>query len=185
MRAGQVKLTAAQHWGAIAADIAAQTRHTLAANPFLDGRALYVATSDLPFGQAFSNFMITALVEAGLPVSTQPEGAVEIRYETQLIRHKVELDPRKKGYVPGAPGRVGVNFWVMRNAPQAGTPDPAPDAASRERLWPTSVELVVTTSIVEADQYLQRTTDAYYIEQADADLFRNERNYREWSVAPQ
>lgn len=194
VQATQDKALAAQHWGAIAADVAARTKRTLAANNFLDGRALYVApSSTVAFDQAFSNFMITALVEAGLPVSTQQEGTVEIKYETQMIRHKVEFDPRKDEYVPGAPGTVGTSFWVQRNI----TPDEkvTPDdkvfdereraEKSRHHMWQTSTELVVTTSIIEMDQFVQRTTDAYYVEQADAGLFKKERAYREWKVAPQ
>lgn len=184
--ATQGKALAAQHWGAIAADIAARTKQTLAANNFLDGRALYVAPSkSVAFDQAFSNFMITALVEAGLPVSTQSEGTVEIRYETQMIQHKVDFDPRQKGYVPGAPGTVEAGFWVQRNTAVSGAADARRDAQSPHRMWPTSLEMVVTTSIIEMDQFVQRTTDAYYIEQADASLFKNERAYREWKVAPQ
>ncbi len=184
--ATQGKALAAQHWGAIAADIAARTKQTLAANNFLDGRALYVAPSHtVAFDQAFSNFMITALVEAGLPVSTQQEGTVEIRYETQMIQHKVDFDPRQKGYVPGAPGTVEAGFWVHRNATASGVDPERRDERSPHRMWPTSTEMIVTTSIIEMDQFVQRTTDAYYIEQADASLFRNERAYREWKVAPQ
>lgn len=187
----QHKALAAQHWGAIAADVAARTKQGLSTNNFLDGRPLYVAPSTkVAFDQAFSNFMMTALVEAGLPVSVIPDGAVEIKYETQLIQHHVEFDPRRQGYVPGAPARVGASFWVMRNAgmQDAATPVGNADKDGRAHMWPTSAELVVTTSIVDSEQYLQRTTDAYYIEQADAELFKNngvERTYKEWKVAPQ
>lgn len=186
----QDKALAAQHWGAIAADVAARTKSTLASRDFLDGRAFYVVpSSQAAFDQAFANFMITALVQAGLPVTTQQDGAVEIKYETQLIEHRVEFDPRKQGYVPGAPENVAASFWVLRNAPESGTPTATPDGKpGKAHMWPTSAEMVVTTSIVDAEQYLQRTTDAYYIEGADIDLFRNkniERNVREWGVVSQ
>lgn len=187
----QHKALAAQHWGAIAADVAVRTKQGLSTNNFLDGRPLYVAPSTkVAFDQAFSNFMMTALVEAGLPVSAIPDGAVEIKYETQLIQHHVEFDPRRQGYVPGAPARVGANFWVLRNAgnQDAAAPVGKADKDGREHMWPTSAELVVTTSIVDSEQYQQRTTDAYYIEQADAELFKSngvERTYKEWKVAPQ
>ncbi len=186
----QDKALAAQHWGAIAADVAARTKSTLASRDFLDGRAFYVApSSQAAFDQAFTNFMITALVQAGLPVTTQQEGAVEIKYETQVIEHRVEFDPRKQGYVPGAPENVAASFWVMRNAPESVTASsPTAEPPGKAHMWPTSAEMVVTTSVVDADQYLQRTTDAYYIEGADIELFRSkniERNVREWGVVSQ
>jgi len=185
--ARQDKALAAQHWGAIAADVASRTKNTLTSRDFLYGRSLYVApASHAAFDIAFTNFMITALVEAGLPVSSKPDGAVEIRYDTQLIQHKVEFDPRKEGYVPGAPENVAVNFWVQRNVavqePKAAPPGEAP---TRAHLWPTSAELVVTTSIEDIDQYVQRTTDAYYIENADIELFKNkniEHSFKQWKV---
>lgn len=190
----QNKAMVAQHWGAIAADVAAQTKRNQASKDFLQERPLYVApaSTNSPFDQAFTNFMITALVEAGLPVAMQPEGAVEIRYETQLIRHNLEFDPRMQGYVPGAPTSVGANFWVLRNATQ-----PLPDALESDpdkadplsRMRPSSAEMLITTSIVDNEQFIQRTTDAYYIEKVDADLFEvrpveavKPRVYREWSV---
>ena len=72
----QDKALAAQHWGAIAADVASRTKNTLAIRDFLYGRSLYVVPdSSAAFDIAFTNFMITALVEAGLPVSSKPDGA--------------------------------------------------------------------------------------------------------------
>jgi hypothetical protein len=183
----QDKALAAQHWGAIAADVASRTKNTLATRDFLYGRSLYVApASRAAFDIAFTNFMITALVEAGVPVSSKPDGAVEIKYETQLIQHKVEFDPRKEGYVPGAPENVAANFWVQRNVTvQEPKAMALGEASTRAHMWPTSAELVVTTSIEDVDQYQQRTTDAYYVENADIELFKSkeiERSYKQWKV---
>jgi len=187
----QNKAMVAQHWGAIAADVAAQTKRHQAERDFLQERPLYVApASESAFDQAFTSFMITALVEAGLPVAMQPEDAVEIRYETQLIPHNLEFDPRKQGYVPGAPTTVGANFWVLRNAaqPLAEISDDAATSDPRSRMGPSSLEMLITTSVIDNAHYIQRSTDAYYIEQADADLFKvrmveeKPRVYREWSV---
>lgn len=132
--------------------MAAQTKQHLADTNFLTDRSLSVmAASNSPFDQAFSNFIITGLVAAGVPVATHAEGAVELRYETQLIRHH-----------PGSDARSS-----------AGAP---------------SIELLITTSIIDGDQYLQRSTHSYDIEKADADLFEarmieaKPRLMREWTV---
>lgn len=183
----------AQHWGAIAADVAAQTKKNQAGKDIFQDRPFFVnSTSTSPFDLAFTNFMITALVEAGLQVTMQPEGALEIRYETQLIRHNLEFDPRNQGYVPGAPTNVGAGFWVLRNANRPLAEGVVSDASQddpRARLRPSSVEMLITTSIVDGDQYIQRSSDAYYIEKADAELFEvksvepvKQRVYREWNV---
>ena len=178
--ASQKKLMAAQQWGAIAADVAAQTKANVDRQDFLMGRPLYVVPfSKAPFDQAFTNYMITSLVNAGLPVSTKPEGAVEVKYETQMIFHKTSLDPRSEGYVPIATiGTTGA--WLLReaavkNAVRLAAATTVAAAAAfdmaRAQIWPTDVELLITTSITDQDQYLQRSTDAYYIEKAEAELF--------------
>ncbi len=176
----QKKLMAVQQWGMIAADVAAQTRANVASQDFLKGRPLYVVPfSKAPFDQAFTNYMITSLVNAGLPVSAKPEGAVEIKYETQMIVHKASLDPRSEGFLPIA--TIGTSgAWVLRNAAvhnsvslAAGTTIAAAAIFDymRTQVWPTDVELLITTSIIDDDQYKQRSTDAYYIEKAEAELF--------------
>jgi hypothetical protein len=136
--------------------------------------------------------MITSLVEAGLPVTLQRESAVELRYETQLIRHNMEFDPDKEGFVPGAPTTVGAQFWVLRNSESRPLPvelrGKAVEEDPKSRLRATSVEMLISTSVIDSDQYLQRSTDAYYIEKADAELFEvkpveaKSRVYREWKV---
>ena len=179
----QKKLLAAKQWGLIAADVAAQTKAALEKNDFLMGRSLYVApTSKAPFDQAFANYMVTSLVNAGLPVTSNPEAGVLLKYETQVIPHKISLDLANEGFTPVL--TMGTAWgWVMRNAfvhnsvrlGVAGTLTAAAALdymrANGKELSPTDVELLITTSVIDNEQYLQRSTDAYYIEKADAELF--------------
>jgi hypothetical protein len=179
----QKKLLAAKQWGLIAADVAAQTKAALAKDDFLMGRPLYVAPfSKAPFDQAFTNYMITSLVNAGVRVTDNPEVGVLLKYETQVIPHKISLDLANEGFTPVF--TLGTAWgWVMRNAfvnnslrlGVAGTLTAAAALdymrASDKKLSPTDVELLITTSIINNEQYLQRSTDAYYIEKADAELF--------------
>lgn len=198
----QKKLLAARQWGLIAADVAAQTQATLTKNDFLNGRSLYVApASKAPFDQAFTNYMITGLVNAGLPVTSNPDGAVALSYETQVIPHKISLDLAKEGFSPVL--TLGTAWgWVMRNAMVrnslrlgvAGTLTAAAALdylrSEDQGLKPTDVELLITTSIIDDEKYKQRSTDAYYIEKAEADLFlpppevstAKPRVSREWKV---
>jgi len=176
-------LLAAQQWGLIAADVATQTKVSLEKNDFLMGRALYVApTSKAPFDLAFNNYMVTSLVNAGLPVTSNPEAGVLLKYETQVIPHKISLDLANEGFTPVF--TLGTAWgWVMRNAfvhnsirlGVAGTLTAAAALdymrANSKDLSPTDVELLITTSVIDNEQYLQRSTDAYYIEKAEAELF--------------
>lgn len=179
----QKKLLAAKQWGLIAADVAAQTKASLEKSDFLMGRSLYVAPfSKAPFDQAFTNYMVTSLVNAGVPVTNNPEAGVLLKYETQVIPHKISLDLANEGFTPVF--TLGTAWgWVMRNAfvnnslrlGVAGTLSAAAALdymrASDKKLSPTDVELLITTSVIDNEQYLQRSTDAYYIEKAEAELF--------------
>lgn len=194
----QKRLVAAQQWGAVAADVAAQTKASISQQDFLQGRLLHVVPfSKAPFDQAFTNYMITSLVNAGLPVTPNPEGAVELKYETQIITHNASLGPRGEGYVPVAASGATGGGRVMRNAQERQVAPPAKTVSAAKALdsqatqtWPANVELLIATSIIDNDQYLQRSTDAYFIEAAEAELFMppveaaqaKPRVLREWKV---
>ena len=187
----QDKALAAQHWGAIASDVVARTKSALTDKDALQGRSLFVTSSSKsPFEQAFANFMVTRLVEAGLPVTTQQDESLEISYETQLIQHKTDFDPRKVGYVPGAPEGIGASYWVMRNVenPTGRSATMQEQSHGKAGMYPTSIELVVTTSVMDGENYLHRTTDVYYVEGADTELFRSKGQgsaFKEWGVVSQ
>jgi hypothetical protein len=173
----QQKLSAAQQWGLIADDVTEQTRLALLKADYLDtATPVYVSEStNAHFDRGFRNYMITSLVNAGFNVVTQKEGAVEIQYESQVIRHGSSFDPRARGYKPGAMTAGVASFWVLREAGAAGLAVGTIAAAAGLDFYnarkPTNVELLLTTSIVQGNRYLMRNTNAYYIEKADAYLF--------------
>lgn len=172
----QKKVEAVQHWGAIAADAVEQTRIALIGKDFARGKPLYVMEdSSTHFDRAFRNYMITSLVNSGLPVSTEKKGAIEISYETQVVRHGASFDPALFGYKPGMATVGTAGFWILRNASTTGiavgTLAGAIGYDAYKATEPTGVELLITTSIVHDNRYVMRNTDAYYIEKADAYLF--------------
>ena len=172
----QMQVSAAQHWELIAADAVEQTRLAVSGKAFAQGKPLYVTeNTGTHFDRAFRNYMITGLVNAGLPVTPSKEGAIEISYETQVIRHGSSFDPSAFGYRPGMATAGVSSFWILRNASTtalaAGTIAGAAAFDLYKAKEPTGVELLLTTSIVYADRYRMRNTDAYYLERTDAYLF--------------
>jgi hypothetical protein len=175
-RSQQMKLNAVQHWGLIAADAVEQTKMAVSSQENIKNRPLFVTDNrGTHFDRAFRNYMITGLVNAGLAVSDRKEGAVEISYESQVIRHGASFDPSVFGYKPGIATGGVAGFWVLRNASTTGIAAGTLAAAAGYDFYkvtePTGVELLLTTSIVSENQYVMRNTDAYYIEKADAYLF--------------
>lgn len=173
----QQKISAAQQWGLIADDVIEQTRLALLKADHVDtATPVYVSEStNAHFERGFRNYMITGLVRAGFNVVTQKEDAIEIQYESQVIRHGASFDPRAMGYEPGGLTAGVASFWILRNAGSAGLAAGTIAGAAGLDLYnarkPTDVELLLTTSIVQGNHYLMRNTDAYYIEKTDAYLF--------------
>lgn len=196
----QKKLLAAQHWNFIADDVVEQTKASLAKQNYLAGRPLYVASSsETQFDHAFRNYMISSLVNANLPVSTKKDGAVEIKYETQVIQHAVPFDPRTKGYQPGTATLAVSGLWILRNALEHWSTNDAVIATvgvaaaydiykafENKKAAPTNTELLITTSVVNSanDQYVMRKTDAYYIDRAESSLFKPS-VFKDWKVVGQ
>lgn len=173
----QKKVSAVHHWGLIAEDAAEQTRLLLNRSGALQGKPFYVAeSSNSHFDRGFRNYMISSLVNNGIAVSAVKEGAVEINYETQVVRHGASFDPSMFGYKPGMATGGVTAFWVLREGARSISPVASAAAVAAgfdtyKALEPTGVELLLTTSIVQDSRYVLRNTDAYYIEKTDAYLF--------------
>lgn len=178
----QKKAMAAQHWGVIATDAVDQTRLALVKQATLVDKPLYVTDSnDTEFGRAFRKYMIAGLIDAGYSVSTIKEGAIEVGYEAQVIRHASSFDPNFFGYKPGMATGGVVGFWVLRDAlkywskTNLGLGSVAAAAAydgyQATNPGETGVELLVSTSIVHSNRYVMLNADAYYIEKGEAWLF--------------
>ncbi len=176
----QQKINAAQHWGLIAADAVEQTKIAVSGQGFAKDKPLYVTNNQgTHFDRAFRNYMITGLVNAGLPVSPGKDGAIEVTYESQVIRHGASFDPSLFGYKPGMAAGGVAGFWILRDLARsssslgiaAASVAGAAGYDAYKATEPTGVELLLTTSIIQNNQYIMRNTDAYYIEKADAYLF--------------
>lgn len=177
----QKKLMAAQHWNLVAHDAVQRTRLILSEKGFADDTPLYILENkSTVFDHAFRKYMIANFIDAGAVVSTKKEGALEINFDTQVIKHAAFFEPDRYGYKPGmATAGVG-GFWVLRDVVKdlnflnglatlgiAG----AYDAYKAKNPGETGVELLLTTSITHRDRYVMLNADAYYIENAETWLF--------------
>lgn len=164
----------ADHWDIVADDVAAQTVAAIGTK-----KTIYVAASSdtTDFNHAFQNFLITRMVNKGIPVSTHNDGTIEVQYETQVVKHNSE----RREYQPGTITELAAGLMVARNIHKWSSTGQAVaflgaaagiDAlASIDSGSPTKTELVVTTSAIEGGRYLVRKTDIYYIQPEDVSLF--------------
>lgn len=177
----QKKLMAAQHWNLVAKDAVTRTRQALTKSGFSNDTPLYILENqNTVFDHAFRKYMIANFIEAGAVVSTKKEGALEIGYDTQVIKHASAIDPEQFGYKTGTATGVATGFWVLRDAfthnmfttalatvAMAG----AYDVYDAQNPGETGVELLLSTSITHQDRYVMLNADAYYIEDAESWLF--------------
>lgn len=165
---------ATSHWDILADDVAAQTVAAVGTQ-----KTIYVVTPTeaTDFNRAFHNFLITRMVNKGIPVSNQKVGAIEVQYETQVVQHNSERKAYKPGTITMLTAGLMVAYNVHKWTPDAqavallGVAGAADVYESTDAGSPTKTELVVTTSAVEGGRYLVRKTDIYYIEPEDASLF--------------
>ena len=159
----QLKLQAGQHWQTIAQDAA----RTLATNlqrgqrcGFSNNpcRALHVeeALEETEFSRAFVNSLITALVQQGLVVSQDAEGALALHVDVQSVHfgRGAGLSDALKSLAPG--------LWTKGDGS-------AVDAPPGERN-----EIIVTLSALDGNRYAARSSNVYYIGAADQSLYEQE-----------
>lgn len=173
----QKKLMAAQHWNLVSKDAVEQTRIVLANKGFAQDTPLYIMpNTKTVFNYAFRKYLIANFVKDGAVVSTKKEGALEIEFDTQVIKHNDKLNPEKHGYATA--GVAG--FWVLRDVIEHLNPlnalatigaASAYDLNKAKNPGETNVELLLTTSITHQDLYVMLNADAYYIEHAESKLF--------------
>ena len=95
----QPKVRSAGHWELVSNDVVAQTLGTLDKAGVASGTALHVALPPNPsaFDLAFRDFLITKLVQNGAPVLQDPGQALNVTYNTQVVRH----NSARPHFIPG------------------------------------------------------------------------------------
>ncbi|GAB6113136.1 hypothetical protein [Desulfomicrobium salsuginis] len=160
----QKKLRAPHHWDVIANDVVAETKRSLDYNDDLKGRPVFIESSQngySAFNAAFRNFVITGLVNSGILVTENPNDAVLIKYDTQVVRHGVD-----RKYSP-----LQSMVLVSRNLQENGRSEDYGSTWTYLTDGPTDSELIVNTSIVENGNYRMRKSDVYYVDGEDIRLF--------------
>lgn len=173
------KVRSAGHWALLSKDVVEQTLESL--NKLsMPTHNLYVVlpANATEFDRAFQQFLITDLVKSDRVVQQAPEGALEVSYQTQVVRHN---SPRPH-FVPGRFTMVTAGLYAAYGLGTAPIGDKmagglalaggADYVASESSGGPTHTELILTTTIAAGGRYLVRKTDVYYVEEADTTLLQ-------------
>lgn len=176
----QKKVRSAGHWEALTGDVAKQTIALLQRSGVEPEQPLYVSLpeSASAFEHGFREMLITKLVSRGRHVLQHPQAdALQLSYSTQLVVHR-SVRPQ---YVPGQFTLVAAGLMAAyglraehldsKLLATLGLTGAADLASSLSSGGATHTELILSTAVLHADRYLSRTTDVYYLEDADTSLF--------------
>jgi hypothetical protein len=172
------KVRSVGHWNLLSNDVVKQTLDSLG-KLGVSGN-LYVALPSNPttFDRAFQQFLITDLVKSGRVVQQYPDQALEVSYQTQVVRHNSPrpnfLPGRFTMITAGLYAAYGLGFNPVGDKMAGGLAAAAglDYIASENSGGPTATELILTTTIASGGRYLVRKTDIYYVEEADTTLLQ-------------
>lgn len=182
----QPKVRSAGHWELVSNDVVAQTLSTLDKTGVAPGTQLHVALPPNPsaFDLAFREFLITKMVQSGAPVMQDPGTALNVTYNTQVVRHNSD----RPHFIPGQFTMIAAGLMAAYGLRHEhidtqllaglGLTALADYGASINSGGPTNTELILTTTVTRGGQYVARKTDVYYLENADTPLFLRPSHYR-------
>lgn len=183
----QQKLQAASHWQHIADDTAATLLASLKTGqvcnaPMQQCQHLFVRQNkdESAFTRAFRTQFLTSLVNRGSHVAKGPQGAVEIDVEVQVVKFSPN---RIEGHYVSH-SAIYTGLWALHGV---WVKDAHPGLAGGLLLGATDVarwmnaefasgpapqhEIIVTVSATNADRYLGRATNTYYVADTDSALY--------------
>ncbi len=172
------KVRSAGHWNMLSNDVVKQTLGSLSSLGISGNLYVGLPANPTAFDVAFQQFLITDLVKSGRVVMQSPGQALEVSYQTQLVRHN---SPRPH-FVPGIYTMITAGLYAAYGLGTAtngekmlgglGLAGVADFVSSEYSGGPTHTELILTTTIASGGRYLVRKTDVYYIENADVNLMQ-------------
>lgn len=175
----QPKVRSAGHWDLVSDDVVAQTLSALNKAGVAPDTPMHVVLPGhpTPFEQGFRDFLITKLVQGGSHVQQNPGAPLEVSYHAQVVRHNSD----RPHFIPGRFTMLAAGLMAaygLRHqhvdthvAAALGLSMAADYGASVYSGGPTNTEMILTTTVTRAGQYLARKTDVYYLENADTPLF--------------
>lgn len=182
------KVRSAGHWNLVSNDVVKQTLDSLGKLGVSGNLYVSLPNNATEFDKAFQQFLITDLVKSGRVVQQFPDRALEVSYQTQIVRH----NSARPYFLPGRFTMITTGLYAAYGLGLAPVGDKmagglafaagADYIASEYSGGPTATELILTTTIAQGGRYLVRKTDIYYIEEADVGLLQYKAPAPTWKV---
>lgn len=172
----QYKLKSVAHWKLIAQDVAAQANSVMQSRGVSDKPIfLVLPESPTPFERNFMPMLRTAMLQEGLSVARQREGAAELQVQVDRIAHVPT-------YRAGTLTLLGGGLLVLRdmvthdarltNAAGAFAAVAA-DVAMTHHRPPPELELILSVNIHHGGQYWVSQSHVYYLSSEDRHVYEH------------
>lgn len=180
----QARLESSAQWQVVADDLANRWMG-LIKEKNLKPKPLYVQFQNKPsaFSRAFNDFLLTSLVQKGVQVSQKKEGSRVVNYKVQLLEYQSTRSTLLSDQVKFT--SLGGGLVVLRNVGNffdkllksstvndltilgAGVALDSIDA----NIAPNT-EIIITSSLLDNAVFVGRTSDIYYVNGSDRQLYR-------------
>lgn len=167
----QQKMQAAHHWDVLAEHEAKLITSSLI-NALTPLHVTEEGASDI-FSQGYKNLLTSQLVQKGAKVLTTPNGAAEVTFEVNVVKHSDQDSVRSP-----------VGSWTLLAAGVAVVAQAANDWSTPEKLLiPAAIgadlmsgswvedevtEVIITTQVTERNRIIHSSSNIYYINGGDA-----------------
>jgi len=176
-RSVQKELQASRHWQIVADDIAAQIKQSTQSRK-MGEKPIYLnlQSNNTNFSIAFKDFLITSLVKQRVAVTKLKSASNVYDIKIQTIQYQSNRNtilPSQAEYTTLAAGLV-----VARNVGKILNFDGTLiGLGALADVWSANgaptLEIIITTSLLDGNLYIARTSDIYYANNEDIHLYQN------------
>lgn len=161
----QPTMQAMSHWESLAEKVAENCAKAVDHFAPDGGLRVYVAAAGTtPFAKAYREFLLTRLVDYGVPVSFSPEDAAILETGTQVVAHQRALAQTPSGR------RTVVEPGFVQGKDAQGRYLPLPVVAEESGAFSkeaSNTEIQVTSALIHQEAYLYRDSSTFYVNAQD------------------
>lgn len=175
----QHQLNGSQHWSIIAKDIVKQIKTTTERYE-LSGRPIYfnLQSADSQFTNAFKEFLVEHSIKSGINVSNKANNSMVLNYKIQTVKFNPyrSMYHSKRFNLTRLAAGVIVARDIMDLLSAGSGADTLVAAGAFDSIidqFAPQLEVIVSTSILNNNLYIHKTSDIYYAERLDLNLYKN------------
>lgn len=161
----QPKMQAVAHWDQLALKVAESCGTALDHFYPEENVRVYVAPlGTTPFAKAYRESLLTRLVDYGVPIAFEPEGAAILEVNLEYVTHRRTLAKTSKG------SRLVVEPGFTQRKNEKGKYEKVPVVAEESGYFDAQTpdsEIQINSALVHRGSYLYRDSSIFYVDGSD------------------